>query len=55
MLSQSDEYRLGAMVAHELREQNALLEDPEVNEYLNDLGDRWPRRAPTAGQTSSSS
>ncbi len=48
-LSQSDESRLGAMVAHELREQNALLEDPEVSEYLNDLGDRLAAQSPTGG------
>ena len=28
LLSQSDEYRLGAMVAQQLRDQNAILEDP---------------------------
>ncbi|MBS0578033.1 MAG: M48 family metalloprotease [Proteobacteria bacterium] len=49
LLSQSDEYRLGAMVAHELREQNALLEDPEVSEYLNDLGDRLAAQSPSGG------
>jgi predicted Zn-dependent protease len=49
ILSQSDEYRLGAMVAHELREQNALLEDPEVSEYLNDLGDRLAAQSPKGG------
>jgi predicted Zn-dependent protease len=49
MLSQSDEYRLGAMVAHELREENALLEDPEVSEYLNDLGDRLAAQSATGG------
>jgi beta-barrel assembly-enhancing protease len=49
MLSQSDEYRLGAMVAQELREQNALLEDPEVSEYLNDVGDRLAAQSATGG------
>jgi beta-barrel assembly-enhancing protease len=39
-ISHSDEYRLGAMVARELREQNALIEDPEVSEYINWVGDR---------------
>jgi predicted Zn-dependent protease len=38
VLSHTDEYRLGAMVARELRDQNALLEDPEVSEYLNWVG-----------------
>ncbi|HEY2809226.1 MAG TPA: M48 family metalloprotease [Steroidobacteraceae bacterium] len=49
MLSQSDEYQLGAMVAHQLREQNALLEDPEVSEYLNDLGERLAAQSATGG------
>ena len=39
------------MVAHELRDQNALLEDPEISEYLNDARRRGsPRRAPTAAR-----
>jgi beta-barrel assembly-enhancing protease len=49
VLSQSDEYRLGATVAHELREENALLEDPEISEYLNDLGDRLAAQSATGG------
>jgi beta-barrel assembly-enhancing protease len=40
ILSKSDEYRLGAMVAHELRDQNMLIEDPEISEYVNGIGDR---------------
>ena len=40
VLSHQDEYRLGAMVAKELRDQNALIEDPEVSEYINAVGDR---------------
>src|SRR5437899_1621553 len=40
VLSQSDEYRLGAMVARELRDQSALLEDPEISEYLQSVGMR---------------
>ena len=40
VLSHQDEYRLGAMVAKELRDQNALIEDPEVSEYINGVGDR---------------
>jgi beta-barrel assembly-enhancing protease len=50
VLSQSDEYRLGAMVAQELRVQNALLEDPEVNEYLNNLGDKLAAQSPDGGR-----
>jgi beta-barrel assembly-enhancing protease len=38
ILSQSDEYRYGAMVTQQFRDQNALIEDPEVTEYLQSLG-----------------
>jgi beta-barrel assembly-enhancing protease len=50
VLSQSDEYRLGAMVAHELREQNALLEDPEVSEYINWIGKRLASQSAMGGE-----
>src|SRR5437588_11415538 len=38
VLWHTDEYRLVAMVARELRDQNALPEDPEVSEYLSWVG-----------------
>src|SRR3954469_13680323 len=46
VLSGSDEYQLGAMVIHQLRDQNAILEDPEITEYLNALGSRLATQAP---------
>jgi beta-barrel assembly-enhancing protease len=49
MLSHSDEYALGAMVAHELREQNALLEDAEVNEYIHSIGMRLASQSADGG------
>jgi beta-barrel assembly-enhancing protease len=49
MLSHTDEYRLGAMVAHELREQNALLEDPEVSEYIQSIGNRLASQSDMGG------
>jgi beta-barrel assembly-enhancing protease len=49
VLSQSDEYRLGAMVAHELRDQNALIEDPEISEYINSLGQRLAAQSAEGG------
>ncbi len=49
-LSQTDEYRLGAMVARELREQNALLEDPEVSEYIQSVGQRLASQSAMGGQ-----
>src|SRR5262252_9307369 len=50
VLSQSDEYRLGAMVAKELRDQNGLVEDPEVSEYINNIGQRLAAQSAMGGQ-----
>ena len=50
VLSQTDEYRLGAMVAQQLRDQNALLEDPEVDEYINGIGRRLASQSAMGGQ-----
>jgi predicted Zn-dependent protease len=50
VLSQSDEYRLGAMVAKELRDQNGLLEDPEVSEYINNIGQRLAAQSAMGGE-----
>jgi predicted Zn-dependent protease len=49
-LSKSDEFRLGAMVAKELRDQNVLIEDPEVNEYINDIGKRLASQSEMGGE-----
>jgi predicted Zn-dependent protease len=50
VLSQSDEYRLGAMVAKELRDQNALIEDPEISEYINGIGQRLASQSAMGGE-----
>src|SRR5580704_8667768 len=50
VLSQSDEYRLGAMVAKELRDQNALLEDPEISEYIQSVGQRLASQSAMGGE-----
>jgi predicted Zn-dependent protease len=50
VLSQSDEYRLGAMVAKELRDQNGLIEDAEVSEYINNIGQRLASQSAMGGQ-----
>ena len=50
ILSQSDEYRLGAMVTRELRDQNALIEDPEVNEYMQTIGQRLAAQSAMGGR-----
>ena len=50
MLSHTDEYRLGAMIARELRDQNALLEDPEVSEYIQSVGQRLASQSAMGGE-----
>jgi len=50
ILSQSDEFRLGAMIARELRDQNALVEDPEVSEYMNGVGQRLAAQSAEGGR-----
>ena len=50
LLSKTDEYRLGAMVAQQLRDQNALLEDPEVAEYVQTVGQRLAAQSLDGGQ-----
>jgi beta-barrel assembly-enhancing protease len=50
VLSKTDEYRLGAMVAQELRDQNAMLEDPEVSEYVQSVGQRLAAQTLDGGE-----
>ena len=50
VLTQTDEYRLGAMVAKELRDQNAIVEDPEINEYINTVGMRLASQSTEGGR-----
>jgi predicted Zn-dependent protease len=38
MVSRGDESQIGRMVMHELREQSMILEDPEVSDYIQQLG-----------------
>lgn len=50
VLTKSDEFRLGAMVAKELRDQSALVEDPEVSEYINNIGQRLASQSEMGGE-----
>jgi predicted Zn-dependent protease len=50
IISHSDEYRLGLMVTHELREQNVLLEDPEITDYLQTIGQRLASQSVDGGR-----
>lgn len=49
-LSLEDEYRLGSMVLRGLRDQGQVLDDPELNEYLQSLGLRLSSQATGSGQ-----
>jgi beta-barrel assembly-enhancing protease len=46
LVTQSDEYQLGAQIVRSLRDQKAVLDDPEVAEYLQQLGQRIAAQAP---------
>ncbi len=46
IVTQSDEYQLGAQIVRSLRDQKAILDDPEVTEYLQQLGQRIAAQAP---------
>ena len=50
IISHSDERQLGYMIVQQLRDQNALLEDPEINEYVNSIGDRLAAQSPDGAQ-----
>jgi predicted Zn-dependent protease len=50
VLSTMDEYYLGAMVTKELRDQNALIEDPEIGEYINGVGQRLAAQSAEGGK-----
>lgn len=49
-ISLEDEYRLGSMVMRGLRDQGQILEDPEINEYLQNTGTRLATLAQLPGQ-----
>ncbi len=50
-ISLEDEYRLGSMVVRQLRDQGQILDDPELNEYIQSLGLSLSSQATTSGQT----
>jgi predicted Zn-dependent protease len=45
MLTLEDEYQIGRMVLRGLRDQDQILEDPEIAEYLQSLGSRLSSEA----------
>ena len=49
-LTLNDEYQIGRSVVRGLREQGAILEDPEVNDYIQNLGNRIAAQIPDSNQ-----
>lgn len=45
VLTQGEEYQVGAMVVRNLRAEGKIVEDPEVNEYVQSLGSRIASQA----------
>jgi beta-barrel assembly-enhancing protease len=45
MLSLEDEYQIGRMIVRGLRDQDQILEDPEVAEYIRSVGSRLSSQA----------
>src|SRR3984957_5458344 len=50
LISHSDEYRLGEMVTRELRDQGALMDDPEITDYLQGLGQKLASQSAMGGR-----
>ena len=46
ILSKDDEYSIGRMIVRQLRDQQQIIEDPEVTEYLNAVGSKLATQAP---------
>lgn len=49
-ITKGDEYRMGAMIVKQLRDQNVIIDDPEVNEYLQSIGSRIAAQTPDGGR-----
>jgi beta-barrel assembly-enhancing protease len=50
IISHDEERQLGYSIVQELRDQNALLEDPEISEYVNSIGDRLAAQSPDGAE-----
>jgi len=50
VLSKSEESQIGRAIMHQIRASGALVEDPVVNEYINDIGHRVAAHANEGGQ-----
>ena len=45
MLSKSEEAKIGRAIMANIRQQGAIVDDPEINEYINDIGRRLSAHA----------
>jgi len=45
VLSRSDEFQIGLMAMHQLRSQGVVLDDPELTDYIQQLGSRLASQA----------
>jgi beta-barrel assembly-enhancing protease len=45
ILTKADEYQIGLMAMHQLRGQGLILEDPELTDYIQNLGSRLASQA----------
>lgn len=50
MLSMEEEYQIGRMIVRGLRDQDQILEDPEVAEYIRSIGSRLSSQAHDGSQ-----
>src|SRR5688500_2697653 len=50
MLSLEEEYQIGRMIVRGLRDQDQILEDPEVSEYIRSIGGRLSSQANDGSQ-----
>jgi predicted Zn-dependent protease len=50
VITESDEHRLGKMIVRSLRDQGVVIDDPEVNEYLQGIGSRIAGQTPEGGR-----
>ena len=49
-ITRGDEYQIGQMIVRGLREQGQVLDDPEVNDYIQTLGSKIAAQAQDGGQ-----
>lgn len=50
LLTTNEEYRIGTMIVRGLRDQGQVLDDPEIEDYIQSLGSRLSAQAQDGGQ-----